>query len=78
MQKWYIATGSDADTGVVVAVPVQDGEEITDTDEIELIDDTNTSESDAPEDAINSQIVLLFVLGIIIGILLIGDRRFGS
>ena len=76
MQKWYIATGSDADTGVVVAVPVQDGEEITDTDEIELINDTNTNESDTPEDAINSQIMLLFTLGIIIGILLIGDRRF--
>ena len=76
MQKWYIATGSDADTGVVVAVPVQDGEEITDTDEIELINDTNTNESDTPEDAINSQIMLLITHGIIIGILLIGDRRF--
>lgn len=78
MQKWYIATGSNADTGVIVAVPAQDGEEITDTDEIELIDDINTSESDTPQEAIDSQIVLLFVLGIIIGILLIGDRRFGS
>lgn len=75
MQTWYVATGSNADTGVILDVPVQDGEEYTDTDEIELIDDVNTSESD-PKETVDSQVMLLFVLGIIIGVLLIGDRRF--
>lgn len=75
MQKWYIATGSDADTGVIVAVPVQDGEGETEADEIELIDDINNTTEADPNETIDSQVMLLFVLGIIIGVLLIGDRR---
>lgn len=73
---WYIATGSDA-TGVILNVPDQDGDEYDElTDEIELIDDTSGTAGTTSE-TVDFQIILLLVLGIIIGILLIGDRRLG-
>lgn len=75
MQAWYVATGSNADTGVIVTVPVQGGEGETEADEIELIDDINNTTEADPNETIDSQVMLLFVLGIIIGVLLIGDRR---
>ena len=85
MQQWYvIATGSDADAiggGVIVGIPDQNGDDnnADDVDEVELVDDIHASDASDVSDSIGAvdfQIMLLLALGIIIGILLIGDRRF--
>ena len=74
---WYMSIGTDSNaTGIILGTD-QDSDELGETtDEIELIDDTNLPEDSSVSQSVDFQIILLLVLGIIIGILLIGDRRF--
>ncbi len=77
MNYVYVATDSNAG-GVIVEVPDQDGEDVDLSDTIDLIDDINVTDetSIGISEAVDFQIILLLTIGIIIGILLVGDRRF--